>query len=157
MKTNSKCLPLEERIPRIQCFHTWLIYGLQSSGEQRCAKYGRFPSPHMFYADQIPLPFVYGKLRSLNPVGMECWLARPGNGLEDVADIDRGVMYGLDNLGAHRNIDIKTKLVDADIYPVSILSQCTDVIAPVDHHIGQWAKEAMAVLFEHELERSREA
>jgi hypothetical protein len=224
VKTNSKCLPLEERIPRIQKFHTWLIYGLQSSGEQRCAKYGRFPSSHMFYADQIPLPFVYGKARSLNPVGMDCWLAQPGDGLDkrqatlhltiratgeqvaipgvvfrgtgtrisdwekshypqnvrvywqanawvdtvtmdmiaddfiaDVADIDGGVMYGLDNLGAHHDIDIKTKLVAADIYPVFAPSQCTDVVAPVDHHVGQWMKEAMAVMYEHELERNREA
>ena len=82
VKTNSKCLPLEDRIPRIQKFHTWLIYRLQSSGEQRCVKYCRFPPTHMFYGDQIPLPFVYGKGRSLNLVGMDCWLAQPGDGLE---------------------------------------------------------------------------
>jgi hypothetical protein len=27
---------------------------------------------------------------------------------------------------------------------------------PVDHHIGAWMKEAMAVLYEHELERNLE-
>ena len=76
--------------------------------------------------------------------------------LTDVADIEGGVILGLDNLGAHLNSDIKAKLVAADVFPVFTPSQCTDVIAPVDHHIGQWMKEATAMMYEHELERNLE-
>jgi hypothetical protein len=43
VKTNSKMLPIGDRIPRIQRFHTWLIYGMQFSEVQRCDKYGHFP------------------------------------------------------------------------------------------------------------------
>ena len=66
------------------------------------------------------------------------------------------MILGLDNLGAHHNSDSKAKLVAADVFPVFTPSQCTDVIASVGHHVGQWMKEAMAVLYEHELERNLE-
>jgi hypothetical protein len=151
----------------------------------------------MFYADQIPLTFIYGKSRSVNPVGRECWLVQPGDGLHkrkatlhwttgeqvtlagvvfpgagtgitqweknhyppnvriywqgnawvdivamdqitddfltDVSNIEGGMMYGLDNLGAHHNSDIKAKLVAADVFPAFTPSQCSDVIAPGDY------------------------
>ena len=77
--------------------------------------------------------------------------------IADVADIDGDMMWGLDNLGAHHNIDVKRKLVAANVYPVFTPSQCTDVVAPVDHHVGAWILGAMAVLYEHALERNREA
>jgi hypothetical protein len=218
-KTNKKLLPLSDRIPRIQRFHTFLIYGLQCSGVERDPKYGRFPPEWMFYCDQIPLPFVYGKSRTLNPSAMDCWLAQPGDGLEkrqatlhltiraegpqvakpgvvfrgqglvltdweksqypdsvrvyfqpkawvdtpvmtcivddfleDLEDVDGEVMYGLDNLGAHHNTAIKAKLAANGVIPVFTPSQCTDVVAPVDHHIGAWMKQCMSYLYERELE-----
>jgi hypothetical protein len=223
VKTNHKMLPLCERIPRIQKFHTWLIYGLQSSGPQRCPKYGRFPAKQMFYADQIPLPFVYGRARSLNPVGMDCWLAQPGDGLNkrqatlhltiraegeqvampgvvfrgagtrisdwekshyppgvrvywqanawvdaiamdqitddfllDTSSLEGSIMLGLDNLSAHHDERVKNKLSDADVYPVFTPSQCTDVVAPGDHHVGQWMKDAMRVMYEAEMDNNIE-
>jgi hypothetical protein len=222
-KSNKKLLPLGERIPRIQKFHTWLIYGLQCSGVQRDAKYGRFPPEYMFYCDQLPLPLVYGKSRSLNPSATECWLAQPGDGLEkrqctlhltlraagrqiclpgivfrgqglritewekshyppgvrvyfqpkawvdtevmklitddfleDTAEVDGEVIYGMDNLGAHHNTVIKQKLYDNHVWPVFTPSQCTDVVAPVDHHIGAWMKHAMSYMYEEELEKNLE-
>ena len=218
-KTNKKLLPLAARIPRIQKFHTFLIYGLQASGVQRDPKYGRFPARFMFYCDQVPLPMVYGKSRSLNPSATDCWLAQPGDGLdkrqatlhltiraegpqicmpavvfrgqglrltewekaryppgvrvyfqpkawvdtavmldivddflEDIADVDGEVLYGMDNLGAHHNSAIKAKLYANDVWPVFTPSQCTDVVAPVDHHIGAWMKQCMSYLYESELE-----
>ena len=81
-KTNKKKLPLSERLPAIQAFHTWFIYSLQWSGDERCEKYGRFPGWLMFHADQIPLPFVFDGLRSKNPRGEQCRLAQPGDGLD---------------------------------------------------------------------------
>ena len=173
----------------------------------------------MYYCDQIPLPFCYGKTRSLNPMGMECWLAQPKDGLEkrqatlhltiraggpqnadtgvvfrglgmklsdweksqyppgvrvyfqpkawvdtevmacivddfldDISDVEGEVMYGMDNLGAHHNMVIKQTLYDHDVYPVFTPSQCTDVVAPVDHHVGAWMKQCMSQLYEKELE-----
>ena len=76
--------------------------------------------------------------------------------LTDVADIEGGVMLGVDNIGAHHDSNIKTKLVAADVFPVFTPTQCKDVISPVDHHVGNWMKEAMAVMYGHELERNLE-
>jgi hypothetical protein len=70
-------------------------------------------------------------------------------GCKPTIDMAGGVMYGLDNLGAHHDSNIIIQLVAADVFPVFTSSQCTDVIAPVDHHVGAWMKEAMAVLHQH--------
>ena len=222
-KTNKKLLPLADRLPRIRKFHSWLIYTLQCSGVQRDPKYGRFPPTHMFYCDQCPLPFCYGKTRSLNPMSTECWLAQPKDGLEkrqatlhltiraegpqivqpgvvfrgqglvisdweksrypdgvrvyfqpkawvdtpvmkcivddflhDIDGVEGEVMYGMDNLGSHHNTGIKETLYDNNVYPVYTPSQCTDVVAPVDHHIGAWMKQCMSHLYEYELQHNLE-
>ena len=73
---------IEQRLPRIKEFHSWLIYTLYPSGEQRDPKYGRFTPGHMFHCDQVPLPFVNGGGRSLNMKGKACRIAKPGSGLD---------------------------------------------------------------------------
>ena len=51
---------IQERLPEIQRFHRWLIYGLQRSAPQRCPIYGRFPPNLMWHMDQTPISFSGG-------------------------------------------------------------------------------------------------
>ena len=76
-RTNNHKLTIYERLPKIKDFHRWLIYGLQSSGRQRCQKYGRFPPSHMFHMDQVPLAFSSGRRRTLNRRGKRCQISAP--------------------------------------------------------------------------------
>ena len=52
-QTNKKHLNLQEKLPLVKMFHSWLIYTLQRSAPQRCPKYGRFPGRAMFHMDQV--------------------------------------------------------------------------------------------------------
>jgi hypothetical protein len=53
-RTNKHKLSVQERLPAIRKFHSWLIYGLQRSAPERCPKYGRFPPELMYHMDQVP-------------------------------------------------------------------------------------------------------
>ena len=77
-RTNKHKLSIDERLPSIRNFHTWLIYGLQRSEPQRCPKYGRFPPARMYHMDQVPLPFSPGNKRTLNMKGEQCAMKKPG-------------------------------------------------------------------------------
>ena len=77
-RTNKHTRSLSSRVPQIQDFHRWLIYGLQRSQPQRCAKYGRFPPERMFHMDQVPCPFSPGSSRTLNLIGDQCAVTEPG-------------------------------------------------------------------------------
>ena len=215
-------MPLSERLPAIQAFHTWFIYSLQWSGDARCEKYGRFPGWLQFHTDQIPLPFCFGGLRSKNPRGKQCRIAQPGDGLdkrqatvhltiraegeqivkpvivfrgfgvqipdtelvqypdniavwwqprawvdgvtfrgllEDFAESTAAlreefgeVMLGMDRLGAQVNPENQNALNELNVYQVLTPANCTDVTAPVDHHIGAALKTKIRLMYEHWIE-----
>ena len=61
-------------------------------------------------------------------------------------------MLILDNLGAHR-IEALTELaIQNNILPVFTSPECTDVLQPVDHHVGAWLKHMMGRFYATELE-----
>jgi hypothetical protein len=68
-RTNKKKYSIEERLPKIQGFHQYWILSVQSTGEQRCPKYGRYPPSHIFTMDQVPMPFSSPSKRSMNEKG----------------------------------------------------------------------------------------
>ena len=68
-RTNKKKFSIEERLPAIQAFHQYWIYGVQSSGVQTCPKYGRYKPSNIYSTDQVPLPFGSPCNRSLNEKG----------------------------------------------------------------------------------------
>jgi hypothetical protein len=76
-RTNKHKQSVQERLPAIRKFHTWLIYGLQRSEPQRCPKYGRFPPHLMYHMDQVPLPFSSGSKKTLNMTGEHCAIRDP--------------------------------------------------------------------------------
>ena len=67
--TNKHRQSIQERMPEIQKFHRWLIYGLQRSAPQRCPIYGRFPPHLMWHMDQTPISFSGGSRSALCPKG----------------------------------------------------------------------------------------
>jgi hypothetical protein len=77
-RNNKKHESLETRLPKIQEFHRYFIYGVQRSLPQRCPKYGRFPAHLMFAMDQVPIPFSISSKYTLNMKGHRCWTALPG-------------------------------------------------------------------------------
>jgi hypothetical protein len=76
-RTNKHKQSVQERLPAIRKFHTWLIYGLQRSLPERCPKYGRFPPHLMYHMDQVPLPFSSGSKKTLNMKGEQCSIRDP--------------------------------------------------------------------------------
>jgi len=58
-QTNKKHLSLQEKLPSVRKFHSWLIYTLQRSAPQRCPKYGRFPGHSIFHMDQASTIEIY--------------------------------------------------------------------------------------------------
>lgn len=68
-RTNKKKFSLEERLPKIRQFHQYWIYGVQSTDEQRCTKYGRYPQRCIYSMDQVPMAFSNPSKRSLNEKG----------------------------------------------------------------------------------------
>jgi hypothetical protein len=87
-RSNKKCQPIEERLGKIQAFHSDLIYGIQWTGKQRCAKYGRFPGTHMFHMDQIPVQFSSNSKKTYN--SKSC---RDGCRLGDPSGSDAGKRF----------------------------------------------------------------
>ena len=77
-RTNKHTDSILERLPLIRTFHRWLIYGLQRSMPQRCAKYGRFPPSRMYHMDQVPMPFSAGTKKTMNMRGEQCAVKEPG-------------------------------------------------------------------------------
>jgi hypothetical protein len=77
-RTNKHKTPVQDRLPAIRKFHTFLIYGLQRTHPQRCPKYGRFPPHLMYHMDQVPLAFSPGSKRTLNMKNEPCEMAEPG-------------------------------------------------------------------------------
>jgi hypothetical protein len=77
-RTNNHTTPIAERLPAIQEFHQFLIYGMQGRLPARCPVYGRFPPKLMFHLDQVPLPFASATQKTLNPVGEQCVVKQPG-------------------------------------------------------------------------------
>jgi hypothetical protein len=76
-RTNKHKQSVQERLPAIRKFHTWLIYGLQRSEPQRDDKYGRIPPRLMYHMDQVPLPFSSGSKKTLNMTSEQCSIRDP--------------------------------------------------------------------------------
>ena len=60
----------------------------------------------------VKCPHLLASERVIDTVAMD---QITENFLTDVADIEGGVMCGLDNIGSHHNADIETRLVAADV------------------------------------------
>jgi hypothetical protein len=77
-RTNNHTTPIAERLPAINEFHQFLIYGMQARLPARCPVYGRFSHKLMFHLDQVPLPFASATQKTMNPVGEQCVVKQPG-------------------------------------------------------------------------------
>jgi hypothetical protein len=61
-------------------------------------------------------------------------------------------MLVLDNLSAQRMDQYREKLMKHGIFPVYTAPGCTDVVQPIDHHVGAYLKKAMQRFYKLELE-----
>ena len=61
-------------------------------------------------------------------------------------------MLGMDGLSSYFTPAMQDRFKDANIVPVYTPANCTDVVAPVDHHIGGRLKTIMAEFYAAELE-----
>ena len=63
-------------------------------------------------------------------------------------------LFFLDNLGAHR-VDVVAQLLrELNIYPFFTAPGCTDVAAPIDHHVGGLLKTYMRKFYQADCEHS---
>jgi hypothetical protein len=62
------------------------------------------------------------------------------------------VMLAMDRLGAQTCPENQQALDDLNVYQVLTPANCTDVTAPIDHHVGAGIKARMRVLYEHWVE-----
>ena len=74
---------------------------------------------------------------------MSSWLAQFSEDLYDL-DIDECVL-GQDQHGPHMLQAFQTAMRASGIEPVFTPSACTDIVAPVDHHVGKRLKDLIAL------------
>ena len=53
-------------------------------------------------------------------------------------------MLVLDNLGCHVSPATQECLAQMNTHAVNPPVNCTDIVAPIDHHVGEWIKKRMA-------------
>ena len=63
-------------------------------------------------------------------------------------------VLGMDQHGSHTIPDIVEELGRLGIFPVFTPSYCTDVVSPVDHHVGARLKQKMATYYHAELDKN---
>jgi len=73
-RTNKKKLSIEERLPAIQAFHQYWVYGVQHRQPPRDPKYGRYTPGTIYAMDQVPMAFSSPNNRTLNDKGERCRL-----------------------------------------------------------------------------------
>ena len=66
------------------------------------------------------------------------------------------VMLGLDNHGAQQTAAFKADCVTANVLPAYTPPDCTDVISPSDHHVGNELKRIMSIFYHEELDANRQ-
>jgi hypothetical protein len=65
-------------------------------------------------------------------------------------------MLGMDQHGPQMMQAFRDKMQEFNIFPVYTPPECTDVVAPVDHHCGARIKTMMGWLYHLELEADRD-
>ena len=65
-------------------------------------------------------------------------------------------MLGMDQHGPQMIREFQKKMADSRIFPVYTPAECTDAVAPVDHHVGARIKQIMGWLYNIELEQHRD-
>jgi hypothetical protein len=63
---------------------------------------------------------------------------------------------GMDNHGSQRTHTFQSRMDDLDIVGLYTPVDCTDVVAPVDHHVGARLKKCVAALYHYEFEQNRD-
>ena len=81
---------------------------------------------------------------------MERWLVRFNEACR-AAGLEGTIMLGLDNYGPQQLTGFKAQCKALDILPVYTPTYCTDVVAPVDRHLGRFVKRIAKHLFKGTL------
>jgi hypothetical protein len=66
------------------------------------------------------------------------------------------VLLGMDNHGSQQVLTFKQRMAALSIIPAYTPPDCTDVVAPVDHHVGAHIKVVLAKFFHAEIEAHQE-
>jgi hypothetical protein len=57
----------------------------------------------------------------------------------------------LDNLSSQRTLRYRERAAELGIFPLFTPAGCTDLVQPVDHHVGAWLKYAMKQFYKYDL------
>lgn len=78
------------------------------------------------------------------------------NWLDDFIEVVRAetqeeVMLGMDQHGSQKVAEFQQKMANNDVFGVYTPTSCTDVVAPVDHHIGGSLKQKIGQYYDEEF------
>jgi len=65
-------------------------------------------------------------------------------------------LLGMDNHGAQQTLKFRAALASSNTIPAYTPPECTDCVAPPDHHVGARVKELIGVFYRAELEDFRQ-
>ena len=73
--------------------------------------------------------------------------------VRESGDVDEQLLL-LDNLGSHQTERNRAQMKDLGIVPLFLATHCTDVAAPIDHHVGCYLKVKIQALYDKDLEKN---
>ena len=85
---------------------------------------------------------------------MLAWLEQFDVDTKHIAEKHGTRILGFDGLGSHMSIPFLERCVELDIFCVCVPPHCTDILAPVDHHVGLTHKKLIRVLYQQDIEES---
>lgn len=125
----------------VRCAIIFRGYGKRISAEER-----------QLYADLSGLLVVYFQPKAwADEAVMLPWLTQFA---VDAGHLPHEIMLGMDNHGAQQTAAFKARAKELCVYPVYTPPDCTDVVAPCDHHVGAFFKKTMSGFYHDDLEKN---
>mgnify|MGYP002632354177 CR=1 FL=1 len=85
------------------------------------------------------------------------WLKKFSKDIRKHIPLDKEVMLGLDRLPAQTTAYFLKTCAELNIIPVYTPPDCTDAVAPIDHHLGAQLKRLMQGCYKEAVENFRSA
>ncbi len=101
----------------------------------------------------FPLNVLLILLTLIDRFVMAEWLKFPLKRFAEDMNLTECVL-GMDQHGSHAIPDIVEEMGRLGIFPVFTPSHCTEVVSPVDHHVGARLKQKMATYYHAELDKN---
>jgi hypothetical protein len=75
----------------------------------------------------------------------------------NIGGVTREVLLGMDRHGAQRTASFRDSMNNFSVVPAYTPADCTDVCAPVDHHVGYRMKQLMSGFYHEALEKNADS